>query len=564
MRDDHVRLNDYEYHLYEEARSGRLSRREVLRRAVTMGVAVPVIGVLATACGSSGSSGSTGGGPGGSGASGPSGPPKKGGKARFGTSVPTEAPDPVTMYDEGSIQAIQIASEYLCFPNPDNTLSPRLATSWKAVSPSEWEFTLRQGVTFHNGKTLTADDVVATVDLLTDAANGSSFLSQAKGILDPGQTEKTGDYTVRFHLSQPFVDFPYLMSAYNYNASILPKGYKIGTFLKEPQGTGAYMVSEYVPNQSVTYKANPHYWGSGLPYLDGITLTFYQSDQSLLLATQSSELDVVAYAPYGAAQTLGAGAGSGSLRLMPAKSSAFDTLQMRTDMAPFDDVNKRLALACSLDRPGLVKNVLDGYGVVANDHPFGSMFSVSSEVAGKVAQRKQDYTLAKQYLAKAGVPRGFACTLTTQNYEDIPSYATAIKQQAATAGIDVNIQQETQTQFYGSGSNEPWLTVPFGITNWAPRGAPSQFILTAFQSNGIWNSAHWKNSQYTSLFGQLNGTLDEQTRASIAVQMAKIQNAEVPDIIAYWLTQLRVEGTNVGGLAAGPAEYPDVRAMWLA
>jgi peptide/nickel transport system substrate-binding protein len=324
------------------------------------------------------------------------------------------------------------------------------------------------------------------------------------------------------------------------------------------------MVSQYVPNQSVTYKANPDYWGSGLPYLDQITLTFYQSDQSLLLATQSSELDVVAYAPYGAAQTLGAGAGSGSLRLMPAKSSAFDTLQMRTDLAPFDDVNKRLALASCLDRPGLIKDVLDGYGVVANDHPFGPMFSVSSEVAGKVPQRKQDYGLARQYLAKAGAPRGFSCTLTTQNYEDIPAYATAIKQQCATVGIDVNIQQETQTQFYGSGSNEPWLTVPFGITNWAPRGAPSQFILTAFQSKGIWNSAHWKNSSYTSLFGQLNATLDEQTRASIAVQMAKLQNAEVPDIIAYWLTQLRVEGSNVGGLGAGPAEYPDVRAIWLA
>lgn len=561
MQDDHVRLNEYEYHLYQEARSGRMSRRDVLRRAAAIGLSAPVIGVLA-ACGGAGTGG---GGSGAGGGSGPGGPPKRGGHARFGVSVPTASPDPVTMFDEGGIQAVQLAGEYLCWPDVNNVLRPRLALSWTANTPSEWTFKLRRGVKFHNGATMTADDVVATVDLLTQPSNGSSFLSQAGGILAPGHTEKVDDYTVRFHLSRPFVDFPYLMCCYNYNSVILPKGYKIGTFLKKPQGTGPLMVQRYVPNQSVTYARNPDYWGGPtLPYLDGATLTFYASDQSLLLATQSAELDVVAYAPYGSAQTLAAAsAGSGSLRLVPTHSSAFDTLQMRTDIPPFDDVNKRLAVASCLDRPGLVKTVLDGYGLVANDHPFGSMFAVSSLANKQVPQRRQDYAQARRYLAKAGTPRGFSATLTVQAYEDVPAYATAVKQQCAAVGIDVNLQQMTQTQFYGSGNNQPWLSVPFGITNWAPRGAPSQAILTAFQSAGIWNSAHWKNAEYTSLFGELNGTLDEQKRASTAARMAAIQNSQVPDVIAYWLTQLRVEASNVGGLAAGPAEYVDVRSTWL-
>ncbi|MBO0805768.1 MAG: ABC transporter substrate-binding protein [Nocardiopsaceae bacterium] len=557
MSNDRVRLNEYEYHLYEEAKSGRMSRRDVLRRAVAMGLSAPVIGVLA-ACGTGTGSGGSGG------TSGPSGPPKRGGHARFGASVPTASPDPVTMYDEGSIQTVQLAGEYLCWPSVTNVLQPRLATSWKAETPSEWTFNLRKGVKFHTGATMTADDVVATIDLLTQSSNGSSFLSQAKGILDPGQTEKVDDYTVKFHLSRPFVDFPYLMSCYNYNSVILPKGYSIGTFMKKAQGTGPLMITNYSPNQSVTYARNPNYWGGPtLPYLDGATMTYYASDQSLLLATQSNELDVVAYAPYGSAQTLGSASKSGTLRLMPTHSSAFDTLQMRTDIPPFNDVNKRLALASCLDRPGLIKTVLDGYGVVGNDHPFGPMFKGTSLANQQVPQRKQDYHQAKKYLEKAGVPRGFPATLTVQSYEDIPSYATAIKQQCAPAGIDVSLHQETQTQFYGSGKNQPWLTVPFGITNWAPRGAPSQFILTAFQSDGIWNSAHWKNAQYTNLFSELTGTQDEQKRAQVAAKMAEIQNGQVPDVIAYWLTQLRVAGAKVGGLPAGPAEYPDVRAIWL-
>ncbi len=563
MNDDHIPLDDYEYHLYEEAKSGRMTRRDVLKRAGIMGLSLPVIGVIASACNGGNnktSSPSPANSPGASGTTAPSGPIKKGGTGRFGSPVPTAAPDPVTMFDEGAIQATQLAGEYLCWPAVDYSLEPRLATSWKATTPKEWTFKLRQGVKFHNGKTFTADDVVYTLDLLTDTKNGSSFLSQAMGILKPGQTEKVDDYTVKFHLTQDFIDFPYLMCAFNYNAMILPKGYTIGTFLKTPQGTGAFKVASYIPNQSVTYVKNPDYWVKGLPYLDGIKLTFYQSDQSLLLATQGGELDVTAQVPYGGAQTLGH---APKVTLLTAHSSAFRTLQMRTDIAPFNDVNKRLAVASCLDRPGIISTVLTGYGQPANDHPFAPIFPVSSQAIKEVAQRKQDYTMAKKYLAMAGASRGFSATLTIENYLDIPEFATAIKQQCAKAGINVSINQESQTAYYGSGKNEPWLSVPFGITDWAERGTPSQSILTAFQSDGVWNSAKWKDAKYTSLFKQLNSTQDEQSRAKTAAQMAKIQNAEVPDVIAYWITELRATGNNVHGLPAGPAEYVDARSTWI-
>ncbi len=559
MNDDHTPLDEYEYHLYEEARSGRMTRRELIRRAGVMGLSLPVISVIAAACNGGNNTTASPSGTG-AGTTTLAGPAKRGGTARFGSPVPTTTPDPVTMFDEGSIQAAQLAGEYLCWPAVDYSLEPRLATSWKATTPSEWTFKLRQGVKFHNGTTMTADDVVSTLDLLTNKDNGSSFLSQAKGILEPGQTEKVDDYTVKFHLSQPFADFPYLMCSFNYNSMILPKGYVLGSFLKKPQGTGAFIVTSYVPNQSVTYKKNPDYWDKTLPYLDGVKLSFYQSDQSLLLATQGGELDVTAQIPYGGAQTLGH---SANVHLLPTHTSSFNTLQMRTDTPPFDDVNKRLAVAACLDRPQIVSTVLTGYGQPANDHPFAPIFPVSGRAIKEVAQRKQDYPLAKKYLAKAGTPRGFPATLTIESYLDQPAFATAVKQQCAKVGIDIGINQESQTAYYGSGKNQPWLTVPFGITGWAERGTPAQSILTAFQSDGIWNSAHWKNARYTALFKQLCSTLDEGTRATTAAEMAKIQNAEVPDVIAYWITELRATGTNVHGLAAGPAEYVDARSTWI-
>lgn len=567
MNDDRVTLDDYEYHLYEEAKAGRLSRRDVLRRAAVMGLSLPVVSVIAAACGSSSSSSSgttastaTGATSGPASTTAPAGAPKRGGTARIGISVPTASPDPVKMDDPGSIATTQLAGEYLCFPDPDYVLAPRLATAWKGNSPTEWTFTLRRGVTFQTGKTMTAADVVATVDLLTNASNGSSFVSQVSGILEPGHTEAVDDYTVKFHLSSPFVDFPYLMSAFNYNAIILPKGYEIGSFLKKPQGTGPFMVTDYIPGQSTSYTRNPHYWDTGLPYLDGIKLSYFQTDSAELLAMQGGSLDVTPLVPYGGAVTL---TKNPSVKILTNNGSSFRTLQMRVDEPPFDDANLRLAVATCLDRPSIVKSVLTGYGQVGNDHPFAPIFPVSAEALTSVPQRHADINLAKQYLARAGKPRGFSATLTIEEFEDVPAYAQVVKAQCAPAGIDINISSETQTAYYGSGNNQPWLSVPFGITDWASRGVPSQTIATAFTSNGIWNSAHWKNAEYTKLFAELNGTLDEQRRKSIAAQMAKIQNAAVPDVIAYWLTDLRATGANVHGLAKGPSGSLDARGMWL-
>lgn len=577
MHDDNVRLGDYEYHLYEEAKAGRMTRREVLRRASIMGLSLPVISAIAAACGASnsktpgGGNQSSGGGAttttttAGAGSNtsnttAPAGGIKRGGTGRIGISVPAATPDPVTMDDEGSIIACQLAGEYLCFPNPDYSLAPRLATSWKANSPKEWTFKLRQGVKFHNGRPMTADDVVSTIDILTDKKHGSSFVSQVSGILEAGQTEKVDDHTVKFHLSAPYVDFPYLLSAFNYNAIILPKGYQLGSFLKKPQGTGAFRVTSYSPGQSVTYDKNPDYWVHGLPYLDGAKLSFFQTDSAQLLAMQGGSLDLTPLVPYGGAQTL---TKNSKIQILSQPSSAFRTLQMRTDIGPFKNQDLRLAVASCLDRPSIINSVLTKYGQVGNDHPFAPVFPVSQLAVSQVPQRTQDYTKAKSYLAKAGHPRGLSITLTTENYLDIPAYAQVVKSQLAPAGIDVTINTEQQTAYYGSGKNQPWLSVPFGITDWAERGVPSQTIATAFTSGGIWNSAHWKDPGYTRLFGELNSTLDEHKRRSIAAQMARIQHGAVPDVIAYWLKELRAIGSNVHGVASGPAASLDARGMWL-
>jgi peptide/nickel transport system substrate-binding protein len=180
---------------------------------------------------------------------------------------------------------------------------------------------------------------------------------------------------------------------------------------------------------------------------------------------------------------------------------------------------------------------------------------------------------AKQLVQSATGRSSINVTLTTEDYLEIPDYATFVKEQLKAVGINVALEVQPQTTFYGTGSNQPWLLVPFGITDWAARGTPGQILDPAYTCNsvpnkdlsnsGAWNSAHWCNPQYDSLVKQFEASVDQTERRSLAVQAAKIQQEEVPDVIAYWLAELRAIRKNVHGFAKGPTSEVDASGVWL-
>jgi peptide/nickel transport system substrate-binding protein len=546
-------MDEYEYHLYEELRARRLSRRNFLARASVMGLGLPAAGAILSACGQGGTPATR--------STGSGGPPRRGGTANVAITKPAAEVDPVTLYNQGGQTTAQIAGEYLCFPRADYTLDPRLAVSWAAKSPKEWTFVLRQGVLWHDGKPFTADDVVYTMNLLTDPQSKSSALSAFKGILSHGNVEKVDDHTVTFHLDSPFVDFPYLVSAFNFNAIILPNGYKVGDFAKGKVGTGPFIMTQYSTERGATFVRNPHYWDKRYPYLDGINLTYYADNNAITLNMQGGKEHVWPVAPFQGTQGL---AKNPKLKVIKGASSEYRGFHMRTDTAPFNNVNVRRAVAACLDRDAIVKGLLGGDGQVGNDHSFAPAFPLSQQAIAKVPQRKQDYNAAKAALAAANMPQGFSATLTTEQYLDIPQYAVMVQQMCAKAGIKIKLNIQPQNTYYGSGDNQPWLDVPMGIVDWGARGVPSQAILPAFTSTGIWNSAHWNNKQFDGMFKDFNSTLDEAKRQQIAAQMAALQNDQVPEVIAFWISPIRITASNVNGLATGPADHFDPRSLWMA
>lgn len=484
----------------------------------------------------------------------------RGGTMTVGMPTPSGPVDPVTMNDIGAVDTVLVAAEYLTFPLADGTLEGRLATEWTAKDASTWTFMLREGVTFHNGDPMTAADVVATFDRITDPKGGSAGLQSLGGILSPGGTVAVDDLTVRFDLDRDYADFPYLVSAYAYNTAILPADYAVGDFAKGGVGTGPYVLDTYAAGSQARFKRNEAYWNKDAAYLDLLTVQYFADANAQVLAVQSGDIDMVPSLEPSSLRTL---KGASHLVQQEAASSSFQTLQMRTDIAPFNDKRVRQALALCVDRDQLMTALMDGKASIGNDHLIAPTFQSAEIIAAAVKQRTQDIAKAKSLLADAGHPDGLAVTLTTARIFECVDHATLIKDMAGPAGFDITLDIMTPEAFFASGDNSPWVTVPLGITNWGSRGSASQILEALVITDTPYNSSHFSNADLDKLIQQYDAEPDEAARADIGISIATLLNEEVPNIISYFKSQVRVSAPRVGGLPAGPGDFPDFQKVFV-
>ncbi len=326
------------HHLLDELRTGRMTRREFVRSASVLGLSLAAIAAFLRTASPETASAQTA-------------VPKRGGTLRVAGVPPTAAVEPVTMYDAGSIATVQQVAEYLVWAQNDLRLRPVLATRWEPDAKGQtWMFTVREGVRFSTGNPLTAADVVATFDRLTDPQTKSAARANFRGILSKGNIEKVAANKVAFHLDRPFVDFPTLVSSTNYNAVVLPKDYA-GDFEKNPVGTGPFVMIAYTPKESARFVRNPRYWQPGLPYLEGVELHFFSEIQAQVLALQGGAVDMMLATPFQSGQVLFS---DPAIAILATRSSKHRAVHMRVDKPPFTDKRVRQAVALCLDRKSIV------------------------------------------------------------------------------------------------------------------------------------------------------------------------------------------------------------------
>jgi peptide/nickel transport system substrate-binding protein len=517
-------------HIIDEYVAGYIDRRQFLRHASVLGMA-PLLGGLTagvTTLGATEARAAVG---------------TSGGTIRVALTTPAGAIDPVTVADAAGATLLQQTGEFLVMDGSDLLLRPALATKWVSnPEATEWTFTLRQNVTFHSGKAFTAEDVIATIDRLADPKNASNALSVLQGVLSKGNTRKVDDHTVIFHLDAPNGNFPYYISSDNYNAIMLPADYA-GGYETTFDGTGPFKLDRFTPKVGASFVRSDDYWGAkALP--DRVEFTFYQDQQSQILAMQDQQVDVVAQFSVQGGQAL---LNNAKVTVIALKSSAHNQVHMRCDMAPFQDKRVRRAMALTLDRAGLVKGLFMGRSDVGNDSPFAPVFPATNT---SVAQRQKDLREAKQLLEAAGVKPGTAVNLTTEQFIEIPGYAVLIQDWAKAVGITINLKIESQTAYYGDAvfGKSDWLDSQMGITDYAHRGVPNVVLAAPLLSNGPWNAAHFKNTTYDTLVSQFVSAIDLPTQRDVAGKIETLLLDETPVIFGYFYNFLTATVNNLKGV----------------
>ncbi|MHB1929630.1 MAG: ABC transporter substrate-binding protein, partial [Acidimicrobiales bacterium] len=419
-------------------------RRQFLRQVAGGAAAVGAGGILA-ACGSSsptssntgkttGSASNSGTGSSSSGTA--AGTPKKGGTLTLASSGGSSSDTIDGNTATNNVDFARTPQLYDTLMETDANFNPELHLA-EEVTPNadatQWTIRVHKGVEFHNGKPLTIDDVIFTFQrIVTNKYSAASGFAT----MDLKNVKKLDPYTVSIPMTSGFSILDWSLIG-NGEVSIVPVGFNP----KNPVGTGPFKFQSFKPGVSSTFVRNPNYWISGKPYLDAVVIDDYQDEASqvnALLGGQATCCDQLSFASVASVR-------GGSKVANVWGGPGWVPFTMRLDVAPFNDNNVRQAMRYAVDRPQFQKVVYGGFGFLGND-----MFGITDpEYDHNLPQRVYDPEKAKSLLKKAGKYPLNVTLVTSDIKTGAIQGATVLTQQAAAAGININLSQVTSTTFFG-------------------------------------------------------------------------------------------------------------------
>jgi len=470
---------------------GKISRREFTGRAIAMGVAVGVASTMAdTAMAAS---------------------PKKGGHLRMGigAGASDDTLDPAT-YGENFTQNMGFATRnYLTEIDREGNLVGELATEWSA-SPdaAQWTFKLRNDVEFHNGKTMDAEDVIASYNHHRGDDSVSAMKDIAKTIVDMKAIDKN---TVQFTLEGGNADFPYIAS--DYHIAILPSKDGVAQW-QDGGGTGGYMVENFEPGVRLDLKRHPNFFkGDERAHFDSGEILVMLDQVARTNALTTGEIDVMDRVEL---KTLHLLERNDNLRIEETTGTQHFTLPMRSDTAPFDDNNVRMAIKLSLDREALLRTLLRGHGAVGNDHPIST---ANQYHASYLPQREYDPERAKWFLRQSGLE-----SLAVDIYLADTAFAGAVdtgvlfKEHAKASGIDITVHQEPKDGYWSA----IWMQKGWCASYWGGRPTEDWMFSVAYASGGNWNESFMEHDQFNKLLVAARAELDSDKRREMYGRMQSI------------------------------------------
>jgi peptide/nickel transport system substrate-binding protein len=515
-----------------------LTRRDMLRQAIAGGAALGAGGLLAACGGSSGGSGTTTAG----GGSSANAKLRAGGILRVGATG-GGAKDTIDAHlptvDTDIMRAWNMY-ESLAVRTPDfSELQMLLAESIEAEGgkPDRWVVKLKPDLTFHNGKPVTADDVIFSLRRITDPKNpkvGNASISY----IDRKGLKKLDDLTVRIPLQFANANFPDDLGQY-FNA-IVPADYDP----KNPVGTGPFKYQSFTPGQRSVFTKNENYWETAKPFVDQLVIIDFPDDTARTNALLGGQVDAIDNLP--ASQVAGV-KGNPNLRVLISETGAWQPFTMRIDSSPFDDNRVRQAMRLIVDREQMVQQVLSGQGRVANDlyAPYDPAF------AKDLPQRKQDLEQAKSLLKQAGRENLTVELVTAPVFQGIVEAAQVFAEQAKGAGVTVKVKKVDSGTFYGDN----YLKWPFAQDFWATRTYLAQ-VAQGDLPNSPFNETHWGKGKFEGLIRQARAEIDETKRAAILHDAQQMQYEEGGYIIPYFSNIIDAYSAKLGGFTEAKSGFP--------
>lgn len=499
-----------------------VTRREVLAKAAAGSLALSAGGILPGCFGDDDSP-----------VAGTAGEPRAGGTLRAGISggSPSGTLDPILLpLDNPSFARIFNLFDPLVRMDPDGKPEFALAESFESNSDATvWTLRVREGVEFHDGKTLTVDDVIYTFQTILNPEQ-PGWGAPSLAAIDPKGFKKRDRYTLDIACKGSFATLLETLAT-SAASIIVPEGFNANKAV----GTGPFKLRTFDPGTESTFDKNPNYWRTDRPYVDTLVITNFPDDTAQANALAAGQVDVINQLSTGSINEVE----SAGKKLLISEGGGWIPFTMRVDAAPFDDVRVRQALRLGVDREEMLELVFGPNGTVGND----VMGIFAPEYDDSLPQRTQDIEQAKSLLKAAGQENLTVELVTSEIAQGTVRSAEVFAQQVSEAGVKVNVRKVEVAEFFGNN----YLKWPFAQDTWLNAFYFTQVGLATL-STAPFNETHFDHKRYDDLYAQAIAEVDEGKRAELAHEMQKIEYDEGGYIIPFFPSVIDAYAENVGGL----------------
>lgn len=512
------------------------------KKLLALFLALVMVGAVLPGCGDGSKD------PGGQGNNGETGEPVKGGEITVGIAQDLDdSLDPHQTVAAGTREVLFNIFEGLVKPNSDGEMIPAVAEKYTlSEDGTTYTFTLREGVKFHNGQTVTAEDVVYSINRCAAVPEGQekplvAAFSAVKSV------EALDEKTVAVTIAQRDLEFISYMTA-----AIIPAGY--ADQATAPVGTGPFKFVSRTPQQDFVMERFEDYWGAPA-WLDKVTYKICENADALVMNLNGGSIDLCAHLTSAQASQL-----NQSFQVLEGTMNLVQAIYLNNQAKPFDNQLVRQALCYAIDRQGIMDMVADGHGTAVGSsiYPAFTKYFLP-ELVDKYPHSVEK---AKELLAQAGYPNGFDMTISVpNNYQPHMDTAEVVAEQLREAGIRVTIQPvewSTWLDTIYNGRQFQATVVGVDAANMTARA-----MLERFTSDYAKNFINYSNPAYDALFQQAINATDEATQTDLYKQMETMLADTAANVYIQDLSDLVAMRQDLGGLKFYPIYVLDLSTVYL-